>query len=67
MEWTPIGLVAGLLLGVAAAVGGFGAFVIAAALGAIGLLVGRWLDGGIDLDEWVERTRPVGRTTRGRR
>lgn len=49
MNATAIGLIAGLGLGFAAAFGGFGAFVIVALLGAAGLLVGRYLDGYVDL------------------
>lgn len=44
-----IGLFAGLLLGVAAAAGGFTGFLIALVLGVIGWLVGSQLDGQIDL------------------
>jgi hypothetical protein len=46
---TQIGLLAGLLLGVAGAAGGFVAFVITLVLGAIGLVVGRVLDGELDV------------------
>jgi nitrate/nitrite transporter NarK len=49
MKVTIIGLAAGLALGFAGAFGGFGAFVIVLVLGALGLVVGRWLDGGLDL------------------
>lgn len=44
-----IGLLAGLMLGVAAAAGGFTGFLIALVLGAVGWLVGSQLDGEIDL------------------
>jgi hypothetical protein len=46
---TQTGLLAGLLLGVAGASGGFVAFIIALVLGAIGLVVGRILDGELDI------------------
>jgi hypothetical protein len=46
---TALGLIAGLALGTAAAFGGFGAFVIVLLLGAVGLGVGRYLDGQLDL------------------
>ncbi len=49
MTATHLGLIAGLALGLAAAFGGFGAFVIVALLGALGLLAGRYLDGQLDL------------------
>ncbi len=44
-----LGLVVGLVLGLAAAFGGLGAFLIVLVLGAIGFGVGRWLDGQLDL------------------
>lgn len=43
------GLLAGLLLGVAAAAGGFGGFIIALVLGVAGFLLGGQRDGDIDL------------------
>ncbi len=49
MNATLLGLVAGLALGAAAAFGGFGAFVVVLLFGAIGLGVGRYLDGQLDL------------------
>ena len=49
MNATLLGLIAGLALGFAGAFGGFGAFFIVALLGALGLLVGRYLDGQLDL------------------
>jgi hypothetical protein len=49
MNATLIGLGTGLALGFAAAFGGFLAFVVVLVLGALGLLVGRWLDGKLDL------------------
>ncbi|MEU6700135.1 MULTISPECIES: hypothetical protein [Pseudonocardia] len=61
MTNTQIGLLAGLLLGIAGVVGGFGGFVVALVLGAGGLLAGRWLDGGLDLTELSERSGLTGR------
>lgn len=49
MSATQLGLVVGLVLGVVAAFGGFGAFLIVVVLAAIGLVVGRVLDGRLDL------------------
>ena len=46
---TVIGLATGLALGFAAAFGGFTAFLTVLVLGALGLAVGRWLDGALDL------------------
>ena len=58
-----LGLIVGLVLGIAGAFGGFSAFVVVLLLGAIGLLVGRYLDGQLDLSEFSERS---GLTGRGR-
>jgi hypothetical protein len=44
------GMVVGIALGFAAAFGGFGAFLIVLGLGALGLLVGRLLEGTLDLE-----------------
>jgi len=49
MKTSTLGLLAGLLLGIAAAAGGFGAFLLALVLGALGYLVGGALDGDIDV------------------
>lgn len=49
MNATLMGLITGLALGFAAAFGGFGALLIVLLLGAIGLVVGRVLDGRLDL------------------
>lgn len=49
MTTSTIGLLAGLLLGVAAAAGGFVGFLIALVLGIVGYLVGGHYDGEIDL------------------
>lgn len=54
---TVLGLLVGLVLGVSAAFGGFVAFLIVLVLGAIGLLVGRALDGQLDLDGLTGRGR----------
>ncbi|MFC3961688.1 hypothetical protein [Nocardia jiangsuensis] len=53
MNGTTLGLLAGLALGFAGAFGGFGAFVVVLLFGALGLLVGRWLDGDLDVAELV--------------
>ena len=49
MSASVIGLIVGLALGFAGAFGGIGAFLIVLVLGAVGLGVGRWLDGHLDL------------------
>lgn len=64
---THVGLLAGLLLGIAGVVGGFGGFVVALVIGAIGLAVGRWLDGDLDLAELSERSGLSGRGSDRRR
>lgn len=55
MSATQGGLVVGLVLGVVAAFGGLGAFLVVAALGAVGLVVGRILDGRLDLNALLGR------------
>ncbi|MEO3938955.1 hypothetical protein V3N99_19705 [Dermatophilaceae bacterium Soc4.6] len=57
MTTSTIGLLAGLLLGIAAAVGGFGGFLIALVLGVIGYLVGGHYDGELDLSKLLGRQR----------
>ena len=52
MSMAVIGLVVGMVLGFAGFFGGFGAFVVVAALGAIGFLVGRYLDGDLEPGEF---------------
>jgi hypothetical protein len=54
---TVLGLVVGLVLGVTGAFGGFTAFLIVLVLGAVGLLVGRLLDGELDLEALTGRGR----------
>ncbi len=51
MNATAIGLLTGLILGLAAVIGGFPGFLLALVLGAIGLVVGRVLDGELDLSQ----------------
>ena len=50
---TLIGLFTGLALGFAAAFGGLTAFLIVLLFGAIGLGVGRYLDGDLDLSAFT--------------
>jgi hypothetical protein len=54
---TIIGLLVGLALGFAGAFGGFTAFIIVLFLGMVGLLVGRLLDGQLDLSSLTGRDR----------
>lgn len=55
MSTSTVGLLAGLLLAVAAAAGGLVGFLIALVLGAAGYLVGAQLDGEVDLSSLVGR------------
>ncbi len=57
MNATNMGLLAGLILGTAAAFGGVSGFFIALLLGAVGLLIGRALDGELDRDLAAFRSR----------
>ncbi|MDI2028872.1 hypothetical protein QFW96_09630 [Saccharopolyspora sp. TS4A08] len=57
MNGAQAGVLAGLILGVAAAAGGFTGFLVALVLGTIGLVVGRALDGELDVDELLGRGR----------
>jgi hypothetical protein len=49
MTTSTLGLIAGLLLGIAAAVGGISAFLVALVLGGIGYAAGGHFDGELDL------------------
>ncbi|MEU6101937.1 hypothetical protein [Streptomyces flaveolus] len=51
MSMAVIGLIAGMALGFAGYFGGFGAFLLVAALGAVGFVVGRFLEGDMDLGD----------------
>jgi hypothetical protein len=60
MKLTVIGLAVGLVLGVTAAWGGLGAMAIVALLGALGALIGRFLDGQLDLSALGQGARDRG-------
>ncbi|WP_018332691.1 hypothetical protein [Actinomycetospora chiangmaiensis] len=62
---TVLGLAVGIALGFAGAFGGFGTFLLVLVLAAVGLAVGRWLDGQLDLNEIGEQLRGAG-SDRGR-
>ncbi|MGJ9411783.1 DUF2273 domain-containing protein [Aeromicrobium sp. CF4.19] len=53
MSHTHTGLVAGLLLAVAIATGGFTGFLLALVLGGVGLVVGAQLDGRVDVNDFL--------------
>lgn len=65
MSMAVIGLVAGMALGFAGYFGGFGAFVLVAALGAVGFVAGRFLEGDPEAGEFF-RTRTGDRDDRRR-
>ncbi|MGW7369743.1 hypothetical protein ACWGI8_41565 [Streptomyces sp. NPDC054841] len=52
MSMAVAGLLAGMALGFAGYFGGFGAFLLVAALGAVGFVAGRFLDGDLDPGEF---------------
>ncbi|MET8628425.1 hypothetical protein ABZW30_32570 [Kitasatospora sp. NPDC004669] len=51
MDLAMVGLVVGMALGFAGYFGGFAAFLLVAALGLVGFVVGRLLEGDIDLGD----------------
>ncbi|MBW1597571.1 MULTISPECIES: hypothetical protein [unclassified Streptomyces] len=48
MSMAVVGLITGMALGFAGYFGGFGAFLLVAALGAVGFVAGRFADGDLD-------------------
>ncbi len=52
MSLALIGMIAGMALGFAGYFGGFGAFLLVAALGAVGFVVGRFVEGDLDLGDF---------------
>lgn len=57
MTTSTIGLIAGLLLAIAAAAGGFLGFLFALILGTAGYLIGGHFDGEIDLSALTRKRR----------
>jgi uncharacterized membrane protein len=51
MSKSSTGLLAGLLLGLAAVIGGFSGFLLALVLGVLGLAIGAQLDGDVDIPD----------------
>ncbi|WP_250403197.1 hypothetical protein [Streptomyces cellostaticus] len=47
MSMAMVGMIAGMALGFAGYFGGFGAFLLVAALGAVGFVAGRFLEGDL--------------------
>ncbi|MFJ9648477.1 hypothetical protein ACWEPM_05915 [Streptomyces sp. NPDC004244] len=60
MRMAVVGLFAGMALAFAGYFGGFGAFLLVAALGAVGFIVGRFLDGELEPGDFF-RPRDRGR------
>ncbi|MFI6036718.1 hypothetical protein ACIBBD_21610 [Streptomyces sp. NPDC051315] len=56
MNMAVVGMIAGVALGFAGYFGGFGAFLLVAALGAVGFVVGRFLEGDLEPGDFF-RTR----------
>ena len=52
-QFAVIGLATGAVLGLAAAFGGFWSFLLVLVLGIVGLIVGRTLDGDLDLTPYL--------------
>ena len=52
MSMAVIGLIAGMALGFAGYFGGFGAFLLVAALGGVGFVAGRFLDGDLRAEDF---------------
>ncbi|GAA3503542.1 hypothetical protein GCM10019016_106520 [Streptomyces prasinosporus] len=52
MSMAVIGMIVGMALGFAGYFGGFGAFLLVAALGAVGFVVGRFLQGDLELGDF---------------
>ncbi|ATL31539.1 hypothetical protein [Streptomyces formicae] len=61
MSTALVGLMVGMALGFAGWFGGFGAFLLVAALGTVGFVLGRLVDDGTDIREFL------GGRDRGRR
>jgi uncharacterized membrane protein len=56
MNWTQTGVIAGLILGLAASFG-FIPFIVALAFGVIGLVAGRVVDGEMSIGDFFGRAR----------
>jgi len=57
MNATQTGLISGLILGTAAVVGGFSGFLIALVIGVVGLVIGRVLDGELEIGDLLGRSK----------
>ncbi|MCM2418644.1 hypothetical protein G3I60_23455 [Streptomyces sp. SID13666] len=52
MRMSLVGLIVGMALGFAGYFGGFGAFLLVAALGAVGFVAGKFVDGDLEPGEF---------------
>ncbi len=57
MQASALGLLTGLISGLSLAVGNFGDFLLVLFLGAVGFVVGRVLDGQLDLTQYLGGSR----------
>jgi hypothetical protein len=64
MRASGLGLITGLVAGIALALGSFGDFLIVLVFGAIGFVVGRIVDGDLDVGRYINN---VSNRRRGRR
>ncbi|MER5448116.1 hypothetical protein ABT052_37210 [Streptomyces sp. NPDC002766] len=55
MSRAVVGLMAGMALGFAAYFGNFWAFLLVLVLGVVGLVVGRFMEGDLELGDFVHR------------
>ncbi|BFO20395.1 hypothetical protein SHKM778_67830 [Streptomyces sp. KM77-8] len=55
MNMAVVGMIAGMALGFAGYFGGFGAFLLVAALGAVGFVAGRFLEGDLEVGDFFRR------------
>ncbi|MCF6526297.1 hypothetical protein [Streptomyces sp. JJ36] len=61
MSMAVVGMIAGMALGFAGWFGGFGAFLLVAALGAVGYVIGRFLEGDLDAGDFFRPRTGSGR------
>jgi hypothetical protein len=61
MSMAVVGLIAGMALGYAGYFGGFGALLLVAAMGAVGFVAGRFVDGGLKPGDFFRTRERVGR------
>ncbi|WP_042401913.1 hypothetical protein [Streptacidiphilus carbonis] len=57
MSMALIGLAVGMALGFAGYFGGFAAFLLVAALGAVGFVAGRLLEGDLEIGDLIRSTK----------